>query len=224
MIHFYIWYFVLTCFGLAALPLGWTWFRYLPDRGWGLFRPLGLILVSFTVWFLGSLGFLRLGAGSGMSGLLVLFGLGVWFLKRWGGGFSALYLWMRHHYVQLLIQEGLFFLIFAFWTSYRVHDSWGVAHHTEQPMDFAFLNAILRGGELPPNDPWLSGFAISYYYLGYLMIAQVTALAGIPSGIAYNLALATLAALASVSIYSLVYNLVASQTGSNSKKPWLASG
>jgi hypothetical protein len=41
-------------------------------------------------------------------------------------------------------------------------------------MEFAFLNAILRSDAFPPHDPWLSGFGISYYYFGYVMMAVMT--------------------------------------------------
>ena len=89
MLYFLTWYFILSLFALAALPLGWTWFRYLPDRGWGLLRPLGLLLVGFAVWFFGSFGLLRLSAGSGIAGLLALFALGLFTLHRWEDGWPA---------------------------------------------------------------------------------------------------------------------------------------
>ncbi|HEX8683119.1 MAG TPA: DUF2298 domain-containing protein [Ardenticatenaceae bacterium] len=211
MLSFALWYLTLALFGLAALPLGWTWFRHLPDRGWGLLRPLGLLLVGFAVWLAGSFGLLRLSAGSGIAGLVALFGVGVWALHRWGGGWEPLRLWLREHRTLLIAEEVLFLAAFAFWVWYRIHESYGIAH-TEQPMDFALFNAIRRGGEIPPNDPWLSGFAISYYYLGYLIMAQVAALNGVISGIAYNLAFTSLAAMASLGVFSLGYNLIAGET------------
>ena len=42
---------------------------------------------------------------------------------------------------------------------------------TEKPMEFAFLNSVLRTGSQPPGDPWLSGYAISYYHFGYVIMA-----------------------------------------------------
>lgn len=213
MQYFVTWYIVLSLFALAALPLTWTWFRYLPDRGWGLLRPLGLLIVGVTVWYLGTFGLLRLDAGSGLGGLVVLFSVGIWTLHRWGGGLHGLHVWLREHRKLLLVEETIFFVAFAFWVWYRIHDTAGIAH-TEQPMNFAFMNAILRGGEFPPNDPWLSGFAISYYYLGYVIVAQVAALSGTPSGVAYNLGLMTLAAMASVGSFSIAYNLIITELNS----------
>nr|MBA3532356.1 hypothetical protein [Ardenticatenales bacterium] len=220
MTYFILWYLTLSLFALAALPLGWSWFRHLPDRGWGLLRPLGLLLVGFTVWFLGNFGFLRLNAGSGFGALVLLLIVGGWVLQHWGGGWEALRAWVQEHRMLLLVEEGLFLLLFAFWSWYRIHESYGIGH-TEQPMDFALMNAILRGGEVPPNDPWLSGFAISYYYLGYFIMAQVTAMSGVISGVAYNLALTSLAAMAGTGAFSLVYNLVWDEVNERVRRPAL---
>jgi YYY domain-containing protein len=241
MLDFLRWYLILTLFALAALPLGWTWFRHLPDRGWGLLRPLGLLLGGFFIWLLGSLQMLNLNAGSGFGAALVLLGVGLVVLYRWGGTesgkqkagrgtqdaetttpveesgdsplsfplspFSELRQWLSANRWLVLTQEVLFLGAFFFWTWYRVHDQFGIGH-TEQPMDFALMNAIRRGGEMPPNDPWLSGFAISYYYLGYLIQAMVGAMSGVARGVDYNLAFASLPALASGAMFSVVYNLV----------------
>ena len=54
----------------------------------------------------------------------------------------------------------------------------------EKFMEIAFLNAILNSQHFPPLDPWLSGFAISYYYFGYVMMAVLTRLSGAVSGVA----------------------------------------
>ncbi len=207
MLDFLRWYLILTLFALAAVPLGWTWLRHLPDRGWGLLRPLSLLLGGVFVWLAGTMGLLTLNAGSGFGALAILAGVGFFALQKWGGGWSTLVAWLKEHRGLILTQEVLFFFAFAFWTWYRIHDLGGISH-TEQPMDFALMNAIRRGGEMPPNDPWLSGFAISYYYMGYLIMALVGAMSGVARGVDYNLAFASLPALASVAMFSVVYNLV----------------
>ena len=56
---FLAWYVAVAVAGLAALPLAFRLFHRLPDRGYGLARLLGLLLIGYAFWFLGSLGFLR---------------------------------------------------------------------------------------------------------------------------------------------------------------------
>ena len=53
------WWVVLEGAGLLVLPLAFRLFRHLPDRGYALSKPLGLIVVNYTLWMLGTLGFLR---------------------------------------------------------------------------------------------------------------------------------------------------------------------
>ena len=106
----------------------------------------------------------------------------------------------------LLIVEGLFLAVFLAW-AFIVSEVPAI-NHTEKPMDFAFLGSILQSTTFPPEDPWLSGHSISYYYFGHFIMALPMKLAGISSGVGYNLALATLPALVAIASFSLVYNLV----------------
>jgi uncharacterized membrane protein len=78
-------------------------------------------------------------------------------------------------------------------------------------MEFAFLNAIGRSPTFPPVDPWLSGYAISYYYFGYVMVSLVARLAIVAEPAAFNLGIAWLVAGTAVGAYGLVYNLVATR-------------
>ena len=60
---------------------------------------------------------------------------------------------------------------------------------TEKPMELAFINAIMRSPTFPPSDPWLSGYAISYYYFGYVLVALLAKLTALPGAVAFNLGL-----------------------------------
>ena len=44
---------------------------------------------------------------------------------------------------------------------------------TEKPMELMFINGIMNSPTFPPRDLWLSGFAISYYYFGYVMASML---------------------------------------------------
>jgi uncharacterized membrane protein len=78
-------------------------------------------------------------------------------------------------------------------------------------MELAFVNAILNSPTFPPHDPWLSGYAISYYYFGYVLVAMLAKLVGTPGSIAFNIALGMVFALSAVGTYGLVYSLLAAR-------------
>ena len=92
------------------------------------------------------------------------------------------------------------------WVLFKLYDP--SINHTEQPMDFAFLNASASSQHFPPQDPWLAGESVSYYYLGYLIFGGISRLADVPTYVGYNLALATVAGMAATVIFGLAYNMV----------------
>ena len=75
-------------------------------------------------------------------------------------------------------------------------------------MEFAFINSIMRNGAMPPEDPWLSGYAISYYYFGYVIVALVTSFSGATASVGFNLGIALVFGLTAVSTFGLSYNLI----------------
>ena len=75
-------------------------------------------------------------------------------------------------------------------------------------MEFAFLNGILRSDRFPPLDPWLSGYAISYYYFGYVMLAVLVRLSGVASAVGFNLGVASWFALTILGAFSVSYSLL----------------
>ncbi|MBI2935279.1 MAG: hypothetical protein HYY31_00480, partial [Chloroflexi bacterium] len=135
--------------------------------------------------------------------LLLLGGLSALLLRRRWREFRA-YLW-GHRYL-LLVTEGVFLCVFLLWTAYRAYDP--DISHTEQPMDFAFLNASASATFFPPEDPWLRGYGISYYYFAYVIMGLLTKLTGIPSQVTYNLSLSLVAAMASAGVFGLVVSVV----------------
>jgi YYY domain-containing protein len=102
--------------------------------------------------------------------------------------------------------EGVFLLFFLGFALLRSGVS--AIGHTEQPMDFAFLNASMLASSFPPEDPWLSGNGISYYYFGYLTLGLPGVISGISSSVVYNLALVLLPAMAAAGVMNLVSTVV----------------
>ena len=205
------WYLVVALAGWLVFPLAYRVFAFLPDRGLALSRPLGLLLWGYTYWLLVSLKVLQNDAGGAVFSLLLVAGLSLWQLlrdrqrpvNRWG----EIAGWLREQRGLVLATELLFLALFVFWALVRAANP--DASGTEKPMELAFINSILRSPAFPPSDPWLSGYAISYYYFGYVMVALLARLTGTPGSIAFNLALITWFAMTGLAAYSLLYNLLA---------------
>jgi YYY domain-containing protein len=78
----------------------------------------------------------------------------------------------------------------------------------EKWMETAFITAILHSPTFPPHDPWLSGYAISYYYFGYVMTAMLAKFTAVPASVAHNLMLSLIFSLSAIGAYGLLYNLL----------------
>ncbi|MBI2862498.1 MAG: hypothetical protein HYX89_06740, partial [Chloroflexi bacterium] len=208
MVAFLIWLVLIEAIGLLALPLAYRLFSALPDRGYTFTKPLGILIPAYLFWLAAMAGLLE-NKRLTIAIVFAAFGLASWGLTRISWAELSAFLRQRWRFIAL--SEGIFIAALAGWSLFRAYDSAITA--TEKPMEIAFLNAIVRSETLPPPDPWLSGFAISYYYFGYLMMALLTKLSGIASAITFNLSLALLFALTITGSFGLVYNWVASAGG-----------
>jgi len=202
---FFAWYLAVAVAGVTALPITYLLFRRLPDRGYAFARPLGLLLVGYVFWLLGSLGFLRNDVGGILFAGALVGGLGWAWLGR--AGWGELRDWLRAQGRVVIGVEVLFLLAFALMAWLRSYNP--DIHGTEKPMEYMFLNSILRSPSFPPQDAWLSEHAISYYYFGYILIAALARLTATDTAVAFNLGLALLFGLTAIGTHSVVQNLIA---------------
>ncbi len=200
------WWLVVELLGLAAIPLSFALFRRLPDNGYSAAKPLGILLVSYIGWLFAMLGFGSLSVGMLVFGVLVVVGLGWFSIQRTKVPLRES---LRKQLPAILFHEALFAVALYVGLLLRWRGIWGSQiNHTETPMDFAFLNGILASTAFPPQDPWLAGYPINYYYFGYVMVAALTRLSGLPSALTFNLAGGTIYALAATGIAGVVWNLI----------------
>ena len=106
----------------------------------------------------------------------------------------------------IVIAEAIFLVFFIGWTLFRSYDPF--INHTEQPMDLALLSASINSQVGHPEDPWLRGEPVSYYYFGYWMMGALSQISAIQSHISYNLALALIPAMSAMGIFGIVFNMV----------------
>jgi YYY domain-containing protein len=197
------WWLILLVVGAVTLPLCHATFRRLPDRGYTLSKAFGLLFLGFTFWFLNSIHVLPNERGGIIAALLLLAVVGGVVAWREREGLRE---WYERNWVYALAVEMAFLLVFAIavWLRSEVGQIIG----TEQPMDLMFINATMRADYFPPQDPWLSGHNVAYYYFGYLLIGMMGTLTGVPGHVAYNIGLGTIASLALLTSFGIVYNLV----------------
>ena len=200
------WLLTAEAIGLAAFPLAFFLFPRLTDRGYSVSKPLGLLLIGYFSWILSVLHILPSVRFSILALLLVMGGLSGWYVWRHRQQFKEFVFAQRK---AIIAAEAIFLVFLIAWAIYRAYDP--AIDHTEQPMDFAFLNASIRSDVGSPEDPWLRGHPISYYYFGYWMMGNVSEMTGITSSISYNLSLALIPAMVAMGVFGLVYNLVSAE-------------
>lgn len=207
MVNVLIWYLLVSTLGLAAWPLLFRLLPGLPDRGYTFSRAAGLLLVGYVFWLLVSLGLLRNTVGGMLFALAVVVGVAIWQYHTKASDDTRLLDWVKSNCLLLVLGELLFALAFVGWAIVRAHNP--ELNATERPMELAFINGIRASAIFPPQDPWLAGYGISYYYFGYVMAAMLADLSGLATAVAFNLMIALLFALTLLGSYGLVYNLIA---------------
>ena len=207
MIDAIVWYLWMQVFGIAGWLLSRRLLGGLPDRGYGASKTLGLILGGFAYWILVTLGLADNNIGAILLALLSLVVAGL-VLGRGAPIFhTPIRISIRTIPRQVWWTEGVFLAAFALAALFRAYVPDISEAGGEKYMESMFINAILRSPTFPPNDAWLSGFPISYYYFGYVLLAMLTRVSGIAPSIAFNLGGAMFFALAVVTAFSAGYNL-----------------
>ena len=208
MTAFITWYFLVTILGWMTFPLMFTLFPAFTDRGYTLARTAGLLIWGYVFWLFASLGIAQNDMGGILLALVVIIGLGGASVVKHR---SEIVGHIKSNLPLILATEILFLAAFAFLAFVRAANP--ELDGTERPMELAFINAILRSPSFPPQDPWLSGYAISYYYFGYVMTAMLARLSGIPGSMAHNLMTSLVFALGVLGSYGILYNLLSSANG-----------
>lgn len=205
VLSFLLWYLVISALGWISFPLTFRFFPRLASKGYAVSRPLGLLVWGFIFWLLCTLGILQNNLGGQILALILLAGLSSLALIK--GRAAELTGWIKANWKSIVTIEAVFLVFFICWAVVRAANPEITA--TEKPMELAFINSILRSPTFPPQDPWLSGYAISYYYFGYVLVAMLIRITGVVSGVGYNLAAALWFALTAIAAFGMVYDIIA---------------
>ena len=155
----FIWWLSVEFLGLIALPFTVVLFKKLPDRGYAFGKVLSILFVSFLLW-VAAYAHILPNSRWAIILIIVILALGSLFLAiRHRQQIASFISQNRRVIIATEVLFLLSFVLLAVMRAYNPDILFG-----EKPMDFAFLNGILRSDYFPPNDPWLSGHSISYYY------------------------------------------------------------
>ncbi len=179
---------LLEVLGLAGAAL---LSRVLPERPglYALAKVLGFLAFAFSAWLLVSLGWMPFTRGP--LALLLLAWAAAAFLSLRSRPLAA-------PFAERAKTEALFWGTFLFFLLFRALRPEILSG--EKPMDFSFLNALLRTSALPPPEPWLAGTPLSYTYFGHFALAAIGKVLGIHPGVLFNLGIAGAAALTAAAV------------------------
>lgn len=198
------WYLFITLLGWASYPLVQTVFSGLKDKGFPLSKLSGLILWSFITWW-GSSNGLPFTRGFIFLTFLCVVAVNIIILVRK----KSILTEIKENWRYYLTIEAIALAIFLFFLHIRLGnpDLWHPYKGGEKPMDFAYLNAVIKSAYFPPYDPWYVGGTINYYYFGFILAGIVVKMLGIVPSIAYNLILPTFFSFTGLIAFSLGWNL-----------------
>lgn len=204
---FVAWWLAIELAGLAALPATVLLMRWLPDRGYGLAKTLGVLAFSYLAWLAASF---RLAPWSRLTlalALLLLLVGSAWL--AWRRRETLLAYWREYRWL-ILCNEVVFtgaFVLFALLRLYNP-DLWHLFRGGEKPMEFSYLNAVVRSTYFPPYDPWFAGGYLNYYYYGYVIVGALTKLTGVVPAVSFNAAIAAVFALTVAGCFTFGFNAV----------------
>ncbi len=209
------WWIATTVLGLMALPLTYRAFGKLPDRGYAASRTLGMLILVYGIWIGGSLHVVPYGGRTVVEAVVCLCIVAI--ALGWRDRHTSVrWVWDSRRYIFCV--EVLFLLVLIATVYLRAFQpDW---YSSERPFEFADLNAVSRTHHFPPEDPWLSGHVIGYYYFGYLVQDSMAKLTATPSRIALNLGLSQTASLIAITMFCLVVNGFVALNGSKTVRSW----
>ncbi len=234
------WWGTLFLVGAAAFPLTKTLFkgRWIPgsfgktqdkqarddnetgwfDQGYLFSKAVGMAVVTWIVYVLGTLHILPFTSWSIIISLVALFVIGLilqlnqeFGIRNYGvhkgksiihNSLFIIQIGKQWKQISVILVEELFFLIaLFFWSWVKGHEP--SIHGLEKFMDFGFMKSIINSQYFPPADMWYAGLPVNYYYFGHMVVAVLTKLSGIDLVYTFNLMLATIFAFTLTMSFSI---------------------
>lgn len=201
-----VWYLTLVILGVICFPLVRIIFHGLADKGYAFSKLMALLIMAWLTWIAGS-------NGIAVSKSLIWIIVAVILLVN-----ISIAVYTRKDLIRDLKEKKQFFIwmeiislvLFLVFILIRLGnpDLWHPAKGGEKPMDFAYLNAVIKSSTYPPYDPWYASGYINYYYYGFVIVGVLIKWIGIIPSTAYNLVLATFFSFVGTGSFSVTWNLI----------------
>ena len=201
-----LWLIIVELIALASVPLCFIVFRPFADRGWLMSKAVGLLIIGLGVWLLASLELLAFNRTTAFVVLLAFAAVSTALLIANRAEFAD---FLRRRWKTVAVAELVFLAAFIAFVIIRMAnpDLWHPYRGGEKPMDFAYLNAVMKSVHMPPYDPWFAGGYLNYYYWGQFLVATLIHMTRTVPEVGVNLAVPTFFAMTASLSYSVVYNL-----------------
>ncbi|MBZ0315673.1 MAG: DUF2298 domain-containing protein [Anaerolineae bacterium] len=195
-----------------AFPLMFALFPSLPLRGYGLGRGISWLVLALLPWWLTAAFHVRLWTRLALIGFVAgyLVVMIILYLRQR----QQIWPFIKTHWRGMVALDLVWLAAFGLGIVMRGvnPDFWHPWLGGEKHMDLAYLNAVWRTGQFPPPSPWLSGFEINYYYLGFVVAAMPLKLFGSAPEYGPNLILAVFYATTLTLVCNLLLSVL-SQVG-----------
>src|SRR6266516_697066 len=190
--------------GFICLPLTVTVFHNLPDRGWAFSKAISLALLAFCAWL--PLMYFHVLPFSQVFIAGVLLVILAFSLIGFARTRQVILKLVRVNFIYIVASEIVFLgMVFLLgWIRSYVPD----IHSFEMFMDEGFIAAIMRSPHFPPNDMWLSGYPINYYYYAHFTIAVLAKLLGQSPSIAFNTGICIFYGLTALNLFGVTCNII----------------
>ena len=208
----FFWLLAIELAAFALVPLAIVGFRGLPDRGFLLTKPLGVLVLAYLVYEPASYGAFHFERPVIAGALALMIAVGARHripLARRGAARSCASAGDSCCSAKVVFLAAF---LFSYWIRLQNPDLYHPYNGGEKPMDFAYLNGVIRTTDLTqgPIDPWNAGGYLNYYWYGQFIAATITKLTGIVPEVAYNLSVPMFFSMAAAATFSLAYNLAES--------------
>ncbi|MBR4341642.1 MAG: hypothetical protein IKP88_02840 [Lachnospiraceae bacterium] len=205
----FCWWLMLLAAGIAFLPLTMLLMRKFRDSGWIFSKVIGVAVSGWLIWLLSSVKILKFTNLNCWITLIICFlcnfALFIFCIRKHKSDYD-IFERPKDVLTHALLAEVIFLAAFVIWNYIKGFkpEAYGT---TEKMMDYGFMKAMFKSDYMPPEDIWLSGHPINYYYVGQFMATYMTKLAGTGVEYGYNLTLNMLAALGFSLPCAIVFNV-----------------